>query len=302
MIGLALVLVASGFFDRVQKHDLIHLGSFVIEGVAITSLVGSGPEYLQTCTRVTGTLPMEGIWSLKVISVTDPSTGNGIKSNRTGTYTDITTSNRGALTQLVKASDFDSTATVVGELVHYQSVKEEATFPTIQLETTDGNRKQKPAFRNWSVPEKDHSTARTPLGLELRFTRLNGYGYSGPGYDDLSRLPVKVLESTMNKGVESLLKKYNEKAVDRVDASVPGLEAVAIFQKSPPTEYGVFSFEDKEFKREVQLSLSVTRQIVDKRFKFKLTMPIQKDVDLFEEVRGDGVKRRIVKWPSSATP
>ena len=79
----------------------------------------------------------------------------------------------------------------------------------------------------------------------------------------------------MNRGVEAELKSdaVRRVSVDRVDAySVP--ERVRpIYQIVPKTEYGVFSFMDRDFTQDVQLSLHIIRRIVDRRYKFNLIVP-----------------------------
>ena len=270
---------------------------FEIQGVALSSPPGTS---LQTCLRVWGELPTDGIWCLKVESVLHED-GTPITSSQPLTSSaDITANELGPIGYSpIKGSAVPQKVRLTGELVHYRSVEELVTLPTVHLVHTPSKVQRQPAMRDWLLPEHDSPRGKTPRGLVVQYGKLGGYGYSGPGYEDRSWLPVTVDPPTINLGLERELKDCRAQSVDRVDAYEKPDRIIPIYQDTPKTESGLFGASDKDFSPDVRLSLHVIRRIVDRRFTFSLLVGVQTNKDLFEQHKGVPDPARIVVWPSS---
>lgn len=270
----------------------------MIQGVAFTM---PKYEYLETSVRIQGTLPLKGIWCLKTLKV-DNTDGSKLQLQQPmAGATDVPdTGGYGPLGfSPLKSGGIPNRLRLEGELVHYRSIDETASFPTIKLHPIGPGRKEGPAMRDWFVKDGEPATATTARGLILRIAKLGGYGYSGPGYNNLSRIPVRVDLSSLNAGLAPELRSCNERTVDRVDAYVqPELE-VCLYREVPKIEMGTFSYRDQDFSPEVQLSLHVVRRIVDRRIKFTFVLPVQRDKDMDEQHKAVPDPAQFLEWPGS---
>lgn len=284
---------------QVKVHDVQAFRGFEVQGVAATS----NKDYIRTCLRVRGNLPAPGLWSLKVLSVKDgEDAGNPLGDGLTGA-SDVSTAGYGPFgSAAIKNEPAPNSLRLECELIHYLDIEETAQFPEVKLVTRGAARAGSKPMRDWFVRDGDDPSAITERGLVLRFAKGFGYGYSGPGYDDLSRLPVKVDVDSLNKGVEAELIKFRDKSVERVDAYVKPGRLVQIYSVEPKIENGMFAFFDREFSQDVALSLHVIRRIADRRLKFNLVLPVQRDKETMEEgVQGADASKSVV-WPSLNRP
>jgi hypothetical protein len=273
-------------------------GPVEVEGVVLT--VGTH-DYLSAAVRTKGTLTDEGVWCLKLLHVTDTQGSEVATDYPMAAVADVKTDSFGPMTgSHLKAKSVPEKVRIEGELVHCETVEETATFPAVHLYTKgDLNSTKDKPMRDWFIPDDLLVGTKTERGLALTYEKLNGYGYSGPGYSDLSRLPVKVIPETVNVGVESELRLAGASGVERIDAYTEGHRVQIIYQKDPPVNGKTFSFVDKDFQSTVALTLHITRLIPDQRYAFSLVVPVQMDKNMFERQMGKPDPAKFVVWPSS---
>lgn len=277
----------------------IKCGPVIVQGVAFTD---SEDKNIWVAVRPKDDVPEGGgIWMLSILSV-DGAGGQtlGTKGKLAGTL-DVTRAKIevAALAEL-EPSGVPETVVIKGELVHCLTVEEDALFPEVTLETrskTDPENERHPAMRDWFVPDNQLVGTRTPLGLELRYKKMGGWGYSGPGYDDLSFLPVGIVPETLDSGVRDLLAKSGTGSVERVDAETRPDSWRTVYRKVPAVDNGLFSDVNEKFQRVVTLKLHVRRLIADQRYPFALQVQVQRDKDLYEQLRATPNPAKIVAWP-----
>ncbi len=249
-----------------------HCGPVILDGVSWTQRGRIG-FWVRSRSQV------DDSWSLNILRVSDAQ-GAAFKTKAPLDYLKPSGLNSIAGVSL---ADPPAQVKVQGELVHYQSVEERATFPPVALTSQQGgtqSRAGSPAFRVWEIPEGPFATTKTPKGLGLTFYRLNMAGYSGPGFDDLSRFPVRVLPNTLGKD-------------ERVDAMVVAGDRQTIYQKNPPINGAIFTFREKQ-AYPAGLPLQIRRMSVDKRFAFSLNVAVQRDKDPFSGAS----ETTKVAWPA----
>ena len=294
------ILFASICLAQRKIHEVEKLPGYEIQAVALTD---PQPLFLETCVRVRGTLPLEGLWSIRVTDILD-SDGQplSIQQPMVGSA-DVTTENLGPVgfSPMVH-HDFPTRILIKGELVHYMNIEEVASFPAVKLRTQNRASTHVPPNRDWYVPEGCKLSATTPRGLVLVFPPMPSHGYSGPGYDDMSWIPVGPDLSTVNDGLQRELRKAKAQSVSRIDAYlVPG-QIVRIYEDNPKAESGIFTAQNSQFVAEPQLNVHVIRRIVDHRDKFTFLVPVQKGKDLFMPQSANSDPQKIVSWPTSLRP
>ena len=235
------ILFATICLAQRKIHEVEKLPGYEIQAVALTD---PKPLFLETCVRVRGTLPLGGLWSIRVTDILDTDGQPlAIQQPMVGSA-DVTTENLGPVgfSPMVH-HDFPTRVMIKGELVHYMNIEEVASFPAVKLRTQNRASTHVPPNRDWYVPEGCKLSATTPRGLVLMFPPMPSHGYSGPGYDDMSWIPVGPDLSTVNDGLQRELRKAKAQSVSRIDAYlVPG-QIVRIYEDNPKAESGIFTFE-----------------------------------------------------------
>lgn len=181
----------------------------------------------------------------------------------------------------------------------YFETEEEVEFKDVHLKPDKTLANRKPSqgggagMVNWFVDSKEQLQSKTRLGLAVNLSnKIEGFGYSGPGYSDMAWLKFSVDTATLVNGVSG-----SNVQVDQVDAWRDSNPRTAIYDEI--NEKGrLVNLLNQEVAPVVTIQLHIARHIVKKRLPFTLILPIQQGKDIFELSKPNPNPSQVVKWPA----
>ena len=297
------VLTAGVRSDEIKKYR-----DFEVEGIAYSRPYADKemPVGVGAAVRVRGSLPGSGPWVLRILRVENADADPKALAQRMYNDTEWSPDSRYIFAfSPIRADHSVKRLRIIGELVHTFPVEEVATFPKMHLTTPpSASASRSPMMHVWQLPKGGVVEATTPKGLKMENPkRMNGFGYSGPGFSDMAVIPIGVDPATLGKGIEAQM--GGGRFVDRIDAwpftDADGhpLYKRRIYSHAQPDENGLFGLVGPQFDPNPTLTFHVVRHVADRCFRFRLVVPVQANRDL-EPTRNSTLQPPI--WPSEKAP